>query len=316
MSDSKINLDIEVTNKMYEDNKTPREEPRDWYPSSQAQELVRKFHEAVDEPIGNTPQSIGPIRGFLRSDLIKNGLDDFEKAVNNDSLLDQYDTILEILLQCYGVLVEMGVDAGPGKREVMRSKMTMLNEVFEKPDLFNVLTKQGWKPTYEEYLKYKNLKDPTVVLQTLAGRPDIYEEVAKFVPDDSPSPDTLVKVKYGFRHDGVDYFDDEPHPYTERIGLNFCACGKMAADRIHMVDWDIDRNEQVRKDNFHDRVMRGWQPSIEEQVLYENHRQMLERKYPPTKVVDGKLHHVFYYNGEKDVDWDFTTNAPRVKTED
>lgn len=228
MSDPKIN--IEVTNDML--STTPVFEPRDWYPSSQAQELVRKFHEAVDEPIGHHPQSIGPIRGFLHSDLIKNGLDDFEKAVNDDCLVEQYGALIEILLQTYSTLVEMGADAGPGKREVMRSRMTMLNEVFEKPELFNVLTKQGWKPSYEDYLKYKDLKDPREVLETLAGRPS-FAEVFKFVPDDSPEPDTLVKVKRGFTSEGVDFFNDEPHEYHRRPYQTVCVCGRPEAEVVH-----------------------------------------------------------------------------------
>lgn len=316
MSDHKSKLDIEVTNDML--SQTPVYEPRDWYPSSQAQELVRKFHEAFDEPIGHEPKSIGHIRGFLRVDLIKNGLEDFEKSINNDSLVGQYDALLEILLQTYGTLVEMGVDAGPGKREVMRSKMTMLNETFEHPNLFNVLTNQGWKPSYEDYLKQTGLKDPREVFQDFFGRKNIYEEVIQFVPEENPDEDTLVKIKRGVSYDGVTYFADEPHNFKKRVYQDFCVCGKIKVDAIHhtgttvLIDWDIDNNEPRRKDNFRDRLMDGWIPPIEAKVMYERHLQELEYKYPTTRVVDGDLVFAIYNNGEKDIDWDFETNAPRV----
>lgn len=319
MSDPRIDLHIDVTNKTKE--QTPSFEPRDWYPSSQAQELVRKFHDAVDEPIGHHPQSIGPIRGFLRSDLIKNGLDDFEKAVNDDDLVDQYDALLEIILQAYGTLVEMGVDAGPGKREVMRSKMTMVEEVFEEPNLFNVLTKQGWQPSYEDYLKYNDLKDPREVLHALPGKPDLQSEVIRLVAEENPEEETLVKVERGVRHDGQNYFRGEPHEYKRQLYQNVCVCGGIEAEVVHHVanpdaiDWDIDNNAPRRKDNFHDKVMSGWVPPIEVQILYEKYRHELEYKYPTAHVVDGELEYIVYRNGEKDIDWDFTINAPRVVEE-
>lgn len=245
MSDPNANLFIEVQNNTGDEHP----EPRDWYPSSQAQELVRKFHEAFDEPIGHTPQNIGPIRGFLHSDLIRNALEDYEKAVNDDDLVDQYSALIEILLQTYSTLVEMGADAGPGKREVMLSRMTMLNEVFEKPDLFKILTQQGWKPDYVDYLKYQDLKDPQEVLQEISSTSEVIQEVVKFVPDENPETDTIVSVKRGFNYNGVNYFDDEPHPYTKRETVNFCVCGKIKVDIVHYqkpeepgIDWDIDNN--------------------------------------------------------------------------
>lgn len=332
MTDPRIDQKFEVENKLYEDNKTP-EEPRDWYPSSQAQELVRKFHVAFRAPVGNSPRSIGAERGFLRKDMLQEELNEFADAVDADDIVEQYDALIDILVLAYGGLVEMGIDAGPGKREVMRANMSKLDENgqpiisrgmeldgypegkilkgpnYVPPNLFDVLTKQGWKPTYEEYLKYNNLKDPREVLQALAGRPEIYEEVVKFLPDEDPDTDTLVRVKMGFSYNGVNYFEDEPHTFTKRIYQRYCICGKPELDDMH-VPYE-EPTPGRRKDNFQDKVLNGWKPDVETQIRYENHRQFLEYQFPSTRLVNGQLVNVIYTNGEKDVDWDFVNNEPR-----
>lgn len=311
MSDPRIEMKFNVEN-----NAAAPEEPRDWYPKSAAQELVRKFHAAFGAPVGDSPRSIGAERGFLRKDMLQEELNEFADAVDADDIVEQFDALIDILVLAYGGLVEMGIDAGPGKVEVMRANMSKLDEHglpiisrgmeldgfpegkilkgpnYVAPDLFKVLVEQGWTPTYKEYLDYYGLKDPTETLKVLAGKPAVN----------------------GGRLQG-------PHEFVKVLSSNDCVCGKDREDISHRVtdlsvDWDIDRNAPRRKDNFRDAVMNGWKPDTASQIRYERHRQELDERYPNAAYdVTGDFVMNVYRNGEKDVDWDFEAKAPRVKVE-
>jgi hypothetical protein len=91
------------------------------------QQGVKAFHAAMGQPVGTTAQPLPQDRVAVRVELIREEfVDELIPALYEGDMVETADACIDLLYVVLGLLVEMGIDAGPLFREVQDSNMSKL----------------------------------------------------------------------------------------------------------------------------------------------------------------------------------------------
>lgn len=89
------------------------------------QQQVQKFHEAMGQPVGESPRPLPLDRVPVRVELIREEfIDELLPALMSSDIVESADAAIDILYVTFGLLVEMGIDAEPLFNEVQASNMS------------------------------------------------------------------------------------------------------------------------------------------------------------------------------------------------
>jgi len=90
---------------------------------------VKAFHEAMGQPVAEKAQPLPAERIPVRIELIREEFEDeLIPALKAFDIVETADACIDILYVVFGLLVEMGIDAGPLFKEVQDSNMSKLGE--------------------------------------------------------------------------------------------------------------------------------------------------------------------------------------------
>lgn len=89
-----------------------------------AQEKVREFHEKYGYPNPDKPTLLSPEAWTFRSKLIREELEEYERACDNGDLVEIADALADLAYVVLGTSVYHGIDLQPFFDEVHRSNMT------------------------------------------------------------------------------------------------------------------------------------------------------------------------------------------------
>lgn len=93
------------------------------------QDGVRRFHEAMGQPVSDKPHALEPHRVPVRKELIREEFEDeLIPALESGDMVETADACIDIIYVTLGLLTEMGLDAGVLFREVQESNMSKLGE--------------------------------------------------------------------------------------------------------------------------------------------------------------------------------------------
>ena len=117
---------------------------------------VKKFMETFGQEVKSRPSFSSEKNNKLRYNLIKEELDEFKQALDNDDLLEVADALTDILYVTYGAGHAFGIDLDACFQEVQNSNMSKLGEN-GKP-IFNDQGKvmkgpNYFKPNLSKYIK-------------------------------------------------------------------------------------------------------------------------------------------------------------------
>ncbi len=117
---------------------------------------VKKFMETFGQEVKTSPSFSSEKINKLRYNLIKEELDEFKHALDNDDLLEVADALTDILYVTYGAGHAFGIDLDACFQEVQSSNMSKLGEN-GKP-IFNNEGKvmkgpNYFKPDLSKYIK-------------------------------------------------------------------------------------------------------------------------------------------------------------------
>ena len=117
---------------------------------------VKKFMETFGQEVKSSPSFSSEKINKLRYDLIKEELNEFKQALDNDDLLEVADALTDILYVTYGAGHAFGIDLDACFQEVQSSNMSKLGEN-GKP-IFNDQGKvmkgpNYFKPDLSKYIK-------------------------------------------------------------------------------------------------------------------------------------------------------------------
>jgi hypothetical protein len=91
--------------------------------------MVRDFHYAFGQPVGERIQALPEDRVAVRVELIREEFEDeLIPALQKADIVETVDAAVDILYVTFGLLVEMGIDPLPYFLEVQRSNMSKLGE--------------------------------------------------------------------------------------------------------------------------------------------------------------------------------------------
>jgi len=88
------------------------------------QRCVRDFHETFELTLNDVPQVPSEQDARLRSNLIKEEADEFDRAAKANDLVGVADALADLLYVVYGAANTYGIDMEPVFAEVHRSNMT------------------------------------------------------------------------------------------------------------------------------------------------------------------------------------------------
>ena len=89
---------------------------------------VKKFMETFGQEVKSSPSFSSEKINKLRYNLIKEELDEFKQALDNDDLLEVADALTDILYVTYGAGHAFGIDLDACFQEVQSSNMSKLGE--------------------------------------------------------------------------------------------------------------------------------------------------------------------------------------------
>ena len=117
---------------------------------------VKKFMETFGQEVKSSPSFSSEKINKLRYNLIKEELDEFKEALDNNDLLEVADALTDILYVTYGAGHAFGIDLDACFQEVQSSNMSKLGEN-GKP-IFNNEGKvmkgpNYFKPDLSKYIK-------------------------------------------------------------------------------------------------------------------------------------------------------------------
>ncbi len=117
---------------------------------------VKKFMETFGQEVKSSPSFSSEKINKLRYNLIKEELDEFKEALDNNDLLEVADALTDILYVTYGAGHAFGIDLDACFQEVQNSNMSKLGEN-GKP-IFNDQGKvmkgpNYFKPDLSKYIK-------------------------------------------------------------------------------------------------------------------------------------------------------------------
>lgn len=73
---------------------------------NEAYELIKKFQEVAEQPVGVSPQYLSKQRCEIRCKWMREEIEEFEES---NTIYEQADAIIDLLYYAIGALVEMGV---------------------------------------------------------------------------------------------------------------------------------------------------------------------------------------------------------------
>ena len=91
-------------------------------------EKVKNFMETFGQEVKSSPSFSSPKINELRYNLIKEELDEFKQALDNNDLLEVADALTDILYVTYGAGHAFGIDLDSCFEEVQNSNMSKLGE--------------------------------------------------------------------------------------------------------------------------------------------------------------------------------------------
>ena len=117
---------------------------------------VKKFMETFGQEVKSSPSFSSEKINKLRYNLIKEELDEFKEALDNNDLLEVADALTDLLYVTYGAGHAFGIDLDACFQEVQNSNMSKLGEN-GKP-IFNDQGKvmkgpNYFKPDLSKYIK-------------------------------------------------------------------------------------------------------------------------------------------------------------------
>ena len=89
---------------------------------------VKKFMETFGQEVKSSPSFSSEKINKLRYNLIKEELDEFKEALDNNDLLEVADALTDILYVTYGAGHAFGIDLDKCFKEVQNSNMSKLGE--------------------------------------------------------------------------------------------------------------------------------------------------------------------------------------------
>ena len=89
---------------------------------------VKKFMETFGQEVKSSPSFSSEKINKLRYNLIKEELDEFKEALDNNDLLEVADALTDILYVTYGAGHAFGIDLDACFQEVQSSNMSKLGE--------------------------------------------------------------------------------------------------------------------------------------------------------------------------------------------
>ena len=89
---------------------------------------VKKFMETFGQEVKSSPSFSSPKINRLRYNLIKEELDEFKNALDNNDLLEAADALTDILYVTYGAGHAFGIDLDSCFDEVQNSNMSKLGD--------------------------------------------------------------------------------------------------------------------------------------------------------------------------------------------
>ena len=117
---------------------------------------VKNFMETFGQEVKSRPSLSSDKINILRYNLIKEELDEFKKALDNNDLLEVADALTDILYVTYGAGHAFGIDLDACFDEVQNSNMSKLG--FDGKPIFNHQGKvmkgpNYFKPDLSKYIK-------------------------------------------------------------------------------------------------------------------------------------------------------------------
>ncbi len=115
-------------------------------------ELVCDFHRKFGVPVRTTPQQLPKDEQEFRTGFMREELDEYERAVDDEDLTKQLDALVDLLYVIYGTLALHGFPADEAFELVHRANMqkqraTSTDESKEKTGrghAFDVVKPEGW----------------------------------------------------------------------------------------------------------------------------------------------------------------------------
>ena len=89
---------------------------------------VKKFMETFGQEVKSTPSFSSDKINMLRYNLIREELDEFKQALDNNDLLEVADALTDILYVTYGAGHAFGINLDACFEEVQNSNMSKLDE--------------------------------------------------------------------------------------------------------------------------------------------------------------------------------------------
>jgi len=89
-------------------------------------EDVKKFHEAMDLPVGAYPQMLSEEQKVFRTKLIESEFQEFKDALEANDIVEMYDAMIDMLYVIVGAAVTAGMHTKPGWEAVQENNMSKL----------------------------------------------------------------------------------------------------------------------------------------------------------------------------------------------
>ena len=122
-------------------------------------EAVLEFHETFNARVGESPGLPGEDAVALRIRLIREELDELEKSISGQDVVDVADALADLLYVTYGTAIAFGIDVRPVFEEVHRANMTKMGGKVRADG--KILKPEGWEPPgIEEVLRRQGLRAP------------------------------------------------------------------------------------------------------------------------------------------------------------
>ena len=117
---------------------------------------VKKFMETFGQEVKSTPSFSSDKINMLRYNLIREELDEFKQALDNNDLLEVADALTDILYVTYGAGHAFGINLDKCFEEVQNSNMSKLGE--DGKPIYNEAGKVMKGPNYfkPDLSKYLN----------------------------------------------------------------------------------------------------------------------------------------------------------------
>jgi len=119
-------------------------------------EMVREFNKTYSIPVAKTPQLIEPEEFKLKFNLLKEELDEYSQACEQENLVEVCDAIVDMMYILYGFILSHGISdiVFDMFEEVHKSNMSKLEggKVLRRSDGKIMKGSEYFKPNLEQFL--------------------------------------------------------------------------------------------------------------------------------------------------------------------